>query len=82
MEGGELYEAVGQRATFCESEVKYPLSYSRNYMRILIDAIRYCHEMKVAHRDIKVPLVYPARKSAAHFQLASGAAQTGGFRHK
>jgi serine/threonine protein kinase len=56
MEGGELYEAVGQRATFCESEVKYLRNHARNYMRILIDAIRYCHEMNVVHRDIKVEL--------------------------
>ena len=26
----------------------------RDYMRIVLDAIRYCHEMDVVHRDIKV----------------------------
>lgn len=26
----------------------------RNLMRILIDAIRYCHELEIIHRDIKV----------------------------
>lgn len=25
-------------------------------MRILVDTIRYCHEMQVVHRDIKVEL--------------------------
>ena len=26
-------------------------------MRILVDTIRYCHEMNVVHRDIKVTIV-------------------------
>jgi len=26
----------------------------RNLMRVLIDAIRYCHELEIIHRDIKV----------------------------
>ena len=26
----------------------------RNYIKVLIDAVRYCHEYSVIHRDIKV----------------------------
>ena len=26
-------------------------------MKIVVDAIRYCHEMNVVHRDIKVPSI-------------------------
>lgn len=29
-------------------------------MRIIVDAIRYCHEMNVVHRDIKVLPPYSA----------------------
>ena len=56
MAGGELYESVGQRTSFTEAQVKYPIYYAREYMRILVDTIRYCHEMNVAHRDIKVKI--------------------------
>jgi serine/threonine protein kinase len=27
-------------------------------MRVIVDAIRYCHEMNVVHRDIKVSKQY------------------------
>jgi len=34
----------------------------REYMRIIVDAIRYCHEMNVVHRDIKVHYVLNSLK--------------------
>ena len=36
MAGGELYDQVSQRERLTEGEV-------RNYVRSLIDAVRYCH---------------------------------------
>lgn len=54
MEGGELYAQVGQRTKFTEGQVRYFLPYAREYMKIIVDAIRYCHEMNIVHRDIKV----------------------------
>ncbi len=54
MEGGELYAQVGQRTKFTEGQVRYFLPYPREYMKIIVDAIRYCHEMNIVHRDIKV----------------------------
>lgn len=39
----------------------------RDYMRIVLDAIRYCHEMNVVHRDIKVILpVYSHKICCSH----------------
>ena len=34
----------------------------RDYMRIVLDAIRYCHEMNVVHRDIKVTFTIYSRR--------------------
>lgn len=49
MQGGELYDSVGQKKVFTEGQV-------RENLKILVDCIRYCHQMNVVHRDIKVPL--------------------------
>lgn len=41
------------------------LARCRHCMRALVDAVRYCHEMGVIHRDIKVahPLSSPKTSS-------------------
>lgn len=54
MAGGELYKQVGQRQKFTEAQVRYLMFKTREYMKIIIDAVRYCHEMNIVHRDIKV----------------------------
>ncbi len=56
MEGGELYTQVGQRERLTERQVRYDLLECRDYMRVIVDAVRYCHEMNIVHRDIKVSL--------------------------
>lgn len=37
-------------------------SRSRYYIKLLIDAVRYCHDYGVIHRDIKVPLLVKSPK--------------------
>ena len=44
MEGGELNDIISERLK--EEDAK-------ELIRLLIDAIRYCHQMGVLHRDIK-----------------------------
>ena len=46
MTGGELFEKILTTAQFTESD-------ARQCVIVLIDAIRYCHEMGILHRDIK-----------------------------
>ncbi len=50
MKGGELYPHIGLQKYFTEAQV-------REYMRTLIDAVRYCHDLNIVHRDIKVSSV-------------------------
>lgn len=38
---------VGNKTKFSESQV-------REYMKSIVDAVRYCHELGIVHRDIKV----------------------------
>jgi len=51
-------------------------------MKILVDCIRYCHQMKVVHRDIKVMPAYAALKLTFDCEFALGYPQTGRFRYK
>ena len=46
MEGGELYDYVKEKNNLSESEAK-------EVIKIMIDALSYCHQMGILHRDIK-----------------------------
>lgn len=46
MMGGELFDRIVQKSYYNEKE-------ARDVCKILFDAMRYCHEHKIAHRDLK-----------------------------
>jgi calcium/calmodulin-dependent protein kinase I len=46
MSGGDLFDRIGQRKTYTESD-------ARNLCRKLLESVRYCHENSVAHCDVK-----------------------------
>ena len=46
LNGGELFDRLCQKEMFTEKE-------ARDVMRTVFDAIAYCHEQGVAHRDLK-----------------------------
>ena len=46
MEGGELFDRIVEKKYFNEDE-------ARQIIRILIDALDYCHSLGILHRDIK-----------------------------
>ena len=47
MSGGELFDRIVEKESYTEKE-------AADTIRPLIDAIRYCHEMGIVHRDLKV----------------------------
>jgi len=46
MGGGELFDRIVQKSYYNEKE-------ARDVCKIIFEAMRYCHEQKVAHRDLK-----------------------------
>jgi len=46
MSGGELFDRIVQKAYYNEKE-------ARDVCKIVLEAVRYCHENNVAHRDLK-----------------------------
>lgn len=46
MSGGELFDRIVAKAYYNEKE-------ARDTCKIIIDAVRYCHDNQVAHRDLK-----------------------------
>jgi serine/threonine protein kinase len=46
MKGGELLQRIVEKEVYTERE-------ARQTVKILFDAIDYCHKKKIAHRDIK-----------------------------
>ena len=44
--GGELFDRIAAKSRYKEEE-------ARDTCKIVLEAIKYCHEMKVAHRDLK-----------------------------
>lgn len=47
MKGGELFDRIVEKDHFSERE-------AADTIRPIVDAIRYCHLMGIAHRDLKV----------------------------
>ena len=46
MRGGELLQRIVEKEVYTERE-------ARQTVKILFDALDYCHKKKIAHRDIK-----------------------------
>lgn len=46
MEGGELFDQILSKECFLEEE-------ARVACKVMINAIKYCHEHEIVHRDIK-----------------------------
>ena len=46
MSGGDLFDRIGERKTYTESD-------ARNLCRKLLESVRCCHENSVAHCDVK-----------------------------
>lgn len=46
MRGGELFDRILDKTRYTESE-------ARETCRNILEAVRYCHEHKIAHRDLK-----------------------------
>ena len=46
MEGGELFDRIVKRKVYNEKQ-------ARDVVKILVDAIKYCHDNDVVHRDLK-----------------------------
>ncbi|CAB9519737.1 MAP kinase-activated protein kinase 2 (Fragment) [Seminavis robusta] len=46
LEGGELFDRLCERSTYTEKN-------ARDAMRMIFEAVAYCHSQQVAHRDLK-----------------------------
>ena len=46
MSGGELFDRIVKKSYYNEKE-------ARDTCRVLFDALKFCHDRKVAHRDLK-----------------------------
>ena len=59
MEGGDLFEQIRRRGSFDEKK-------AREMIRVLIDAVRYCHLKGIWHRDIKLENLLLSCKNVDH----------------
>mmetsp|Transcript_129 Transcript_129/g.188 ORF Transcript_129/g.188 Transcript_129/m.188 type:complete len:127 (+) Transcript_129:410-790(+) len=50
MSGGELFDRIVQKEAYNEKE-------ARDVCKVLFDAIFYCHDQNVAHRDLKPQVI-------------------------
>lgn len=76
--GGELFSAIVARSKFTERE-------ARGVMTVLLQAVAFCHEHNVVHRDIKVrPSGDRSPHTPTHASICSscnGRPQTVGHAH-
>eukprot|EP00903_Cladosiphon_okamuranus_P010945 g10337.t1 len=64
MRGGELFDRIVQKAYYNEKE-------ARDLCRILLDAVRYCHDLGIVHRDLKPEnLLLTSQHDDANVKLA------------
>lgn len=55
--GGELFDRIVQKVVYTEKE-------ARDLVTVLLEAVKYCHERGIVHRDLKV--CHANRFSPAH----------------
>ncbi|KDO20504.1 CAMK/CAMK1 protein kinase [Saprolegnia parasitica CBS 223.65] len=46
MDGGELFDRIVEKSYYTERE-------ARDLVKLLLEAVRYCHDINVVHRDLK-----------------------------
>eukprot|EP00752_Nemacystus_decipiens_P005344 g4846.t1 len=64
MRGGELFDRIVKKAYYNEKE-------ARDLCRILLDAVRYCHDLGIVHRDLKPEnLLLTSQHDDANVKLA------------
>eukprot|EP00752_Nemacystus_decipiens_P004110 g3760.t1 len=64
MAGGELFDRIVQKSYYNEEE-------ARDLCRVLLDSVRYCHELGIVHRDLKPEnLLLTSRNDDASIKLA------------
>ncbi|CAN0277387.1 unnamed protein product [Ectocarpus sp. 4 AP-2014] len=64
MRGGELFDRIVKKAFYNEKE-------ARDLCRILLDAVRYCHDLGIVHRDLKPEnLLLTSQHDDANVKLA------------
>ena len=64
MEGGELFDRIVEKSYYSERE-------ARDLVKLLLEAIKYCHECNVVHRDLKPEnLLLTSRSDDASIKLA------------
>ncbi|KAF0688102.1 Aste57867_20263 [Aphanomyces stellatus] len=64
MEGGELFDRVVEKSYYSERE-------ARDLVKLLLEAIKYCHDCNVVHRDLKPEnLLLTSKTDDASIKLA------------
>ena len=63
LSGGELFQRVVDRKVFTEKD-------AADIIRPVIDAVRYCHDLDVAHRDLKLEnILYETKDDDAMIKI-------------
>ena len=60
VEGGEVFDQIIKKDTYSELE-------ARELVFVLLNAIQYCHQRNIVHRDLKLENLLLASKSDTHF---------------
>lgn len=53
--GGELFDRIVQKVVYTEKE-------ARDLVTILLEAVKYCHDRGIVHRDLKVKKIIPGHR--------------------
>lgn len=64
MEGGELFDRIVKKVTYTEKE-------ARDVIKVLVGAIKHCHDHNIVHRDLKPEnLLLTSRHDDANLKIA------------